>query len=163
MRSVTITALRVVIALSLAGSIVVQAVILPLLWSDLADAGVAVALRVTVVAMAAVGVLSLQVFAVCVWRLLGLVRRGAVFTPRAFRDVDVIIVAISVAAALVFGFAVLLAPGDAAPGIVGLVCGLALVLAGIALLVVVLRMLLRQAIEREDEARALRTELGGVI
>ena len=42
-------------------------------------------------------------------------------------------------------------------------CGASLVLGGMALLVVVMKMLLRQAIEREDEARALRSELDEVV
>ena len=58
---------------------------------------------------------------------------------------------------------VLLAPGQIAPGVVGLVCGAAWVLAGMALLVVVMRTLLAQAIARENEARMLRAELNEVI
>ena len=50
-----------------------------------------------------------------------------------------------------------------APGIVGLICGAALVIAGVALIVLVLRMLLAQAVAREVEAQRLRTELNEVI
>ncbi|AZC12421.1 DUF2975 domain-containing protein [Microbacterium sp. ABRD28] len=109
------------------------------------------------------GIVTLQVFAVCVWRLLTMVRRDAVFTPAAFRYVDVIIGAVIAASVVTFAFAVVLRFGEAAPGIIGLISGFALVLAGMALLVVVMRMLLTQAIAREVEAGRLRAELDEVI
>jgi hypothetical protein len=150
----TILVLRIVIALSLVGSVIVQTVIVPLLWADLAAEPMAP--RVTLTVLAVLGVLTMQVFAVCVWRLLTMVRRGSVFSRAAFRHVDVIIGAVVGAALVVFAFAVLLAGGQAAPGVVGIVCGISLVLGGMALLVVVMRMLLTQAI-------SLRTELDEVI
>ena len=161
MGTVTIVLLRIVIALSLLGSVLVQTVIVPLMWADLA--GEPLWGRITLVVLAVLGVVTLQVFAVCVWQLLTLVRRGAVFSDAAFRYVDVVIGAIATASALTFILAVVLAPGEVAPGIVGLICGAALVLAGMALLVVVLRRLLAQAIDRENEARGLRSELDEVI
>ncbi|MCU1419362.1 MAG: transporter, partial [Mycetocola sp.] len=109
------------------------------------------------------GIMTMQVSAVCVWRLLTMVRRGSVFTPAAFRYVDVIIGAIAMASLLTFLLAILLAPGDVAPGIVGLLCGAALVIAGVVLIVLVLRALLTQAVAREIEAQQLRSELNEVI
>jgi hypothetical protein len=161
MGKLIIVVLRVVITLSLAGSLLVQGVILPLLWIDLE--GTPQWGRITLITIAALGILTLQVSAVCIWRLLTLVRRGRVFSNRAFRYVDVIIGAIAVAAALMLVLAIALAPGEIAPGIVGLICGAALVIAGVALLVVVMRMLLVQAIARETEATQLRSELDEVI
>lgn len=161
MSRLLILVLRVIIAVSLGGSIVVQFVILPLLWNDLA--GEALWGRVALIAIAAAGVLTLQVCGVCIWRLLTLVRRGAVFSASAFRFVDVIIGAIAVAAALLLALAGLLAPGEAAPGVVALVAGAALVTAGVALLVLVMRQLLAQAVAREAEATELRSELDEVI
>ncbi len=119
--------------------------------------------RFAFAAIVVLGVGTLQVTAVCIWRLLTFVRRGSVFSSASFRYVDVIIGAIAAAAVLIFAFAVLLAPGDTAPGIVALVCGAALVTAGFALVVVVMRSLLAQAVDREAEARRLRDELDGVI
>jgi hypothetical protein len=58
---------------------------------------------------------------------------------------------------------VALAPTTVAPGVVGLVCGAALVVAGVALVVYVQRMLLAQAVDRDAEARALQSELDEVI
>jgi hypothetical protein len=161
MGRMTILTLRVVIALALAGSLLVQTVIVPLLWIDLE--GEALWGRIALVVIAVLGVATLQVFAVCVWQLLTKVRAGSVFSESSFGYVDVIIGAIAAAALLALALAVILAPGEVAPGIVGLICGAALVLGGMALLMVVMKALLRQAIDREREARALRSELSAVI
>lgn len=162
MRDLTVGALRVVIVLALAGTLFVQCVMGPLLWQDLDGAPPGV--RTPFVVIFVLGLVTLQVCAVCVWRLLTMVRREEVFTPKAFRWVDVIIGAIAAAAVLVFALAVVLAPGEeVAPGVVLLICGAALVLGGIALIVLLLRMLLAQAVERDREARRLRDELDEVI
>jgi hypothetical protein len=161
MNAAAIITLRIVIALSLAGSLLVQTVIVPLLWIDLE--GAPMWFRVSFVVTAVLWVLTLQVTAVCIWRLLGFVRAGTVFSHRSFRYVDVVIGAILAASALTFVFAVLLAPGDTAPGLVGLVCGAALVTAGVALVIVVMRGLLAQAVDKELESRRLRSELDEVI
>lgn len=157
MSRVTIVTLRVLIAVALVGSIAVQALVAPMLWLDLGSGELWG--RIAVVGLIVLGVGTMQVFGVCVWMLLTRVRRGSIFSPSSFRLVDVIIWAILVAALLTFAFAALLAPGDAAPGIVALVGGAGLVLCGMALLVVVMKALLRQAIDRDVEARALRSEL----
>ncbi|MCR2825145.1 DUF2975 domain-containing protein [Microbacterium sp. zg.Y909] len=161
MGALVIGALRVVLAVSFAGALFVQAVMVPLLWVDLE--GAPDAARVTAVVIVVLGIMTLQVCAVCIWQLLSMVRRGSVFSSRAFRYVDVMIGAILTAAVLVFALTVLLAPGEVAPGVVGLICGAALVIGGVALVVYVLRMLLAQAVEREVEARRLRSELSEVI
>jgi hypothetical protein len=65
---------------------------------------------------------------------------------------------------LVFGVAVALAPGEAAaPGVVALVCGVSLVVAGIGLIVLVMRTLLAQAVALDARAHELRAELDTVI
>jgi hypothetical protein len=159
--------LRVVIAIALAGSLFVQCVMAPLIWMDM-DARAD--LRVPFVLIVVLGVLTMQVTAVCIWRLLTMVRRGTVFSHAAFRYVDIVIGAIASASVLVFGVAVLAAysnrttPGDeVAPGLVALICGAALVVAGVALIVLVLRVLLAQAVALESEARHLQSELDEVI
>ena len=157
MGTATIAALRVVIALALIGSLIVQTVGVPLVWNDLEGAepwG-----RIALVIIAVLGVATLQVFGVCAWMLLTKVRRGSIFQPSSFRYVDVIIGAILAAAVLAWILAALLAPGDAAPGIIALIGGIGVVLAGMALLAVVMKALLRQAIARDAEAMALRSEL----
>jgi len=162
MGKLTILALRVVLALGLAGSVFVQAVMVPLFWVDLDEAPAGV--RISLVVIVVLGIATMQVSAVCVWRLLTMVRRGTVFSHAAFRYVDIVIGAIAAASALTFGVAVTLAPGEAvAPGIVLLVCGVSLVVAGVALVVLVLRMLLAQAVARDAEAQHLQAELNEVI
>ena len=89
--------------------------------------------------------------------------RRSVFSTSAFRYVDTIAWSIGAASLIVFSLAVLLVPGETAPGIVGLVCGAALVIAGAALLVIVMRMLLAQAIASKAESQQLRSELDEVI
>jgi hypothetical protein len=160
--NLAVLALKVVLACALAGSLVVQCLMVPLLWADLDDAPAAV--RVPLVVIVVLGVLCLQVIGVCLWRLLTMVRRGTVFSHAAFRYVDVVIAATALGAVLTFALAVVLAPGDAAaPGVVGLICGVSLVVGGVALLVLVLRMLLVQAAETDSRARDLQSELDEVI
>ncbi|MFP5416364.1 MAG: DUF2975 domain-containing protein [Actinomycetes bacterium] len=161
MEKLTITVLRIVIAIALVGSLLVQVVMVPLLWIDLE--GAPGWFRVAMAVIAVLGVATLQVAAVCIWILLTKVRRGSVFSFSSFRPVNVIIGTIAAAAILTFALAVVLAPTTVAPGIVGLLCGMALVIAGVALLMVVMRALLAQAVDREVEAGRLRSELDGVI
>jgi hypothetical protein len=162
MGKLTVLALRIVLAIVLAGTLLVQAVMVPLLASDL-DGPDAVDVRVPVVVLTVLGILTIQVTGVCVWRLLTMVKRGTVFSNAAFRYVDVIFGAVAAASLVTFAFAVLLAPTDVAPGIVGLICGAALMVGGVALIVLVLRMLLAQAVARDAEAQHLRSELDEVI
>jgi hypothetical protein len=166
MGKLAVLALRIVLALALTGSLVVQTVMVPLLAIDLNEdfnpdvAGV----RIPVVTILLLGIVAFQVTAVCIWRLLTMVRRGTVFSTGAFRYVDVIIGAAAAASLLTFALGVVLAPGEAAaPGVVLLIGGAAVVVAGIALVVLVMRVLLVQAVAREAEAHHLRAELDEVI
>lgn len=162
MADLAVRALKAVLAVALLGSLVVQGVLVPLLWQDLDDAPAGV--RVPLIVIIVLGIACLQVIAVCLWRLLTMVRRGTVFSHAAFRYVDVVIGAIALGSVLTFGIAVVLAPGEsAAPGTVGLICGVSLVVAGVALLVLVLRMLLVQAVAIDSRARDLQSELDEVI
>ncbi|MDR6865577.1 hypothetical protein J2Y69_000159 [Microbacterium resistens] len=153
--------LKAIIAIALAGSLTLQVLFVPYFWMELGHE--ALWGRIALVIIAVLGIATLQVCGVCIWRLLTLVRRGSVFSPRSFRYVDVIIGAIGAAAVLALALAVLLAPGATAPGVVGLLCGAALVIAGVALVVVVMRALLAQAVSTDVEARHLRAEMDEVI
>lgn len=153
--------LKAIIVIALAGSLVVQAVFVPLFWNDLTAEDPWT--RVALVIVAVLGVMTLQVCGVCIWFLLTLTGQSAVFSHRAFRYVDIIIGAIAAAALLALALAIVLALGDTAPGAVGLVCGASLVIAGVALLVVVMRALLTQAVSTDTEARHLRAELDEVV
>lgn len=168
MNTWVVRVLRVVIGIALAGSVVVQAAMVALLWLDSDEAPTGIDVALTSIGVA--GVVTLQVVAVCIWRLLTMVRRGTVFSPAAFRYVDLVVAAIGTASVLVFAVAVVArfanhaTPGDeVAPGLVGLICGLALVVAGVALVVYVMRTLLAQAVSRDAEAQQLQSELDEII
>ena len=163
MGRLAVLALRLVIGVVLAGSLFVQVWMIPLLSTDLEQAGAPEAARIAFLVIVVLGILCVQVVAVCVWRLLTMVRRGTVFSNGAFKFVDIIFWAVSAAAVLVFSIAVLLAPGDVAPGVVLLICGAALMVGGVALVILVLRTLLAQAVARDVEAAGLRAELDEVI
>jgi hypothetical protein len=164
MGKLTVLALRIVLAMVLAGTLWVQVMLVPLLAVDLEDAGAdLVTVRVPVVVIAVLGVVTIQVTVVCVWRLLTMVRRGTVFSHAAFRYVDVVIGAAAAASLLTLGLAVTLAPTAVAPGIVLLICGVAVLVAGIALIVLVQRMLLAQAVARDAETHHLQAELDEMI
>lgn len=160
-----ILALRIVLACALVGSLFVQAVMVPLLLNDMRGADPEVLdLRAPLVVLVVLGIMTTQVVMVCVWRLLTMVRRGTVFSHAAFRYVNIVIGAFAVASLLMFGLGVVLAPGEAvAPGVVLLVGGAAMVIGGIALVVLVMRTLLAQAVARDAEASHLRSELDEVI
>lgn len=165
MGKLTILALRIVLAAVLAGTLFVQGFMVPLLAVDLAEAGPgADAVRVPVIVLVVLGIIAVQVILICVWCLLTMARRGTVFSPAAFRYVDVVIGAVSAGALLLFGLGAVLAPGeDVAPGVVLLIGGVGVAVAGVALIVLVLRALLAQAVAIDAEATHLRTELNEVI
>ncbi len=171
MGHLAVQATRLVLVVVFAGTLVVQGFLVPLMaldfsdvpdpaWDELQLPGRAVAFLVLVVLV----VVAAQVVMVRLWRLLTMVRRDTVFSARAFRHVDVIIGAVAAASVFVFAIACLLAPGEGvAPGIVLLICVASAALAGAALLVLVLRMLLAKAVARDAEAHQLRAELDEVI
>jgi hypothetical protein len=163
-----IRTLRVVIGIAVVGSLVVQAAIVASLWWDTDEDPTWITVALVIIGV--LGVATLQVIAACVWRLLTMVGRGTVFSHASFRFVDVIIGAIGAAALLTFSIAVVArfanhaTPGDeVAPGLVALICGFSLVIAGVALLVYVMRTLLAQAVALDSEAKGLRSELDDVI
>lgn len=160
-----VRALRVVIVLMVAGMLFVQAVMMPLLAADAREESPDLATTGWVVAVIGIlGILAVEVALVCVWRLLTMVRRDTVFSPAAFRWVDVVIGCAVAGAVLAVALGLVLAPGEAvAPGVVLLVGVGAMGCAGIALLVLVLRLLLTQAVALDTTATTLRAELDEVI
>ncbi|WP_433543712.1 DUF2975 domain-containing protein (plasmid) [Streptomyces sp. CA-294286] len=165
MGKLTVLALRGVLVLLLGGSLFVQAVMVPLLAADMkGPTGDLAHLRTPVLVIIVLGVVTAQVTLVCVWRLVSMVRSGTVFSQRAFRYVHVVIGAFVAAALLVWVLGALLAPGEAvAPGVVLLLGGVGLAILGVALVVLVLRMLLAQAVAREVQASRMKAELDEVI
>jgi hypothetical protein len=159
-----ILALRALIVAMLTGLLFVQAVIIPLLGIDISDeVPDQVALRWTVVTVGILGLLTVEVALVCVWRLLTMVRRDTVFSPAAFRYVDVVVGCAIAATLLAVVLSFALAPGETAPGIVLLVVIGGVGTATIALIVLVLRLLLAKAVALDTTASTLRAELDEVI
>jgi hypothetical protein len=159
----TVRALRTVLVVVLAGTVFVQA---GMVWalvsgSDPEDGSLPLTpLRLITI----LGMVSVQVALVCVWRLVTMVRRGTVFSHDAFRYVDVVIGAIVAAALVWFAVTVINAPGQRAdPGVTLLMGGVGVAILGVALLVLVLRTLLAQAVARDVEASQLQAELDEVI
>ncbi|MET7814042.1 DUF2975 domain-containing protein [Streptomyces sp. NPDC005395] len=163
MGRITVLALRAVLVALLAGSLFVQTVMVALLADDM-EGGVLADRRVPILLIVVLGIGTAQTVLVCVWHLVNMVRRGNVFSDGAFRYVHVVIGAFTAAALLVFALGVVLAPGEAvAPGVVLLLGGISLAVFAVALIVLVLRMLLAQAVAREVEATRMQAELAGVI
>jgi hypothetical protein len=163
MGELAVRALRAVLVVVFAGSVLVQA---GLVWtlvsgSDPEDGSLRLtALRVITI----LGMLAVQVALVCVWRLVAMVRRGTVFSHDAFRYVDGVIGAIVAAAVVWFAVTVINAPDQRDdPGVSVIMAGIGLAILGVALVVYVLRMLLAQAVVRDVEAAQMRAELDAVI
>ena len=165
MGKLTVLALRAVLVALFGGSVFVQTVMVALLANDLRDLDPEYAyLRTPILVITVLGILMAQVVLVCVWQLVTMVRRGTVFSHAAFQYVHVMIGVIVAAALVVFALGFVLAPGEAvAPGVVLLIGGTGVAILGVALVVVVLRMLLAQAVARDVEATQLQAELEEVI
>jgi hypothetical protein len=161
MGKLTVRALRVVLVLVFAGTLFVQAAMVVALAIKPDDGSLPLtAFRV----IAVVGMVSVQVALVSVWRLVTMVRRGTVFSDAAFRYVDMVIGAIVAAALVWFAVTIVNAPGQRDdPGVTLIMGGIGVAILGVALIVLVLRMLLVQAVAREGEAVRLRAELDEVI
>ena len=163
MGKLTVGALHAVLVVVLAGTVFVQA---GMVWalvsgSDPEDGSLPLTpLRVITI----VGMVSVQVALVCVWRLVTMVRRGTVFSFAAFRYVDVVIGAVVAAALVWFAVTVLNAPDQRNdPSVTVIMGGVGVAILGVALLVLVLRMLLAQTVARDVEATQLQTELDEMI
>jgi hypothetical protein len=163
MGKLTVGALRVVLVVLLTGTVLIQVAMVWTLISgnDPEDGSVPLtALRVITI----LGMVSIQVALVCVWRLVSMVRRGTVFSHAAFRSVDVMIGAIVSAALVWFAVTAVNAPGQREdPGVTVIMGGIGLGILGVALIVLVLRMLLAQAVALDGEATRMQAELNEVI
>ncbi|WP_328965184.1 DUF2975 domain-containing protein [Streptomyces virginiae] len=163
MGKLAVHALRAVLAVVLAGTVFVQAGMVWTLVSgnDPEDGSLPLTpLRVIVI----LGMMAAQAALVCVWRLVTMVRHGTVFSHTAFRYVDVVIGAIVAAALLWFVVTAINAPGQREdPGVTVIMGGIGVAILGVALIVLVLRMLLAQAVARDVEATRMQAELDEVI
>lgn len=163
MGKLAVRALRAVLAVVLTGTVLVQALMVWMLvsGSDPEDGSLPLTpLRVITI----LGIGTVQVTLVCIWRLVTMVRRGTVFSHAAFRYVDVIIGAIVAAALVWFAVTAINAPGQRDdPGVTVIMGGVGVAILGGALLVLVLRMLLAQAVARDGQAARMQAELEEVI
>ncbi|RDD90826.1 DUF2975 domain-containing protein [Streptomyces parvulus] len=163
MRKLAVRTLRAVLVLLLVGTVFVQAL---MVWtlisgSDPEDGALPLTpLRVITI----LGMLSAQVALICVGRLVTMVRGGTVFSHAAFRYVDGVIGAFVGAALLWFAVTIINAPGQRDdPGVTVIMGGIGVAILGVALIVLVLRMLLAQAVARDVEASQMQAELDEVI
>ena len=96
--------------------------------------------------------LCVQVVLVCVWRLLSMVRTSVIFSDDAFVWVDVILGTIVLSTLLIAVSMATLASANVASPSVMLLCALGVVVgAGLALLILVLRGLLRNARQLQQD------------
>lgn len=163
MGKLAVSALRAVLVVVFVGTVFVQAL---MVWtlvsgSDPEDGSLPLTpLRVVTI----LGMVSVQVAVVCVGRLVAMVRRGTVFSHAAFRYVDGVIGAIVAAALVWFAVTAINAPGQRDdPGVTVIMGGIGVAILGVALIVLVLRMLLAQAVARDVEAARMQAELDEVI
>jgi hypothetical protein len=163
MGKLTVHTLRAVLAVVLTGTVLIQVLMVWTLISgdDPEDGSLPLtSLRLVTI----LGVVTVQVALVCVWRLVTMVRRGTVFSDAAFRYVDIVIGAIVAAALVWFTVTAINAPGQRDdPGVTLIMGGIGVAILGVALIVLVLRMLLAQAVARDTEATRLKAELNEVI
>jgi hypothetical protein len=163
MGKLAVRALRAVLVVVFVGTVFVQA---GMVWvlvggNDPEDGSLPLtSFRVITI----LGMASVQVALVCVWRLVAMVRRGTVFSDAAFRYVNGVIGAIVAVALLWFAVTAVNAPGQRDdPGVTVIMGGIGLAILGVALVVLVLRMLLAQAVARDVEAAQMQAELDEVI
>ena len=154
MNRLFVLALRVVLVILFIGSIFSESWLIPQFARDVIAGAPELAYLgpAYVVLWIAVAVCA-QVMLVAVWTLLGKIRRGAIFTDRAFFWVDAIIGAGALATALVAAFEVhllgIVDVGGPPTGI--LLTGMVLAGAAFVLVMLVMRGLLRQATVLQSE------------
>jgi hypothetical protein len=153
MPRLAITLLKVTIGVLLALLVALQVWVVPVMAADYAAAlpGLA-SLQFSGVPIAIAFLVAVEIVLGCVWRLLSLVQREAIFSAAAFPPVNVALTAVAAATTLVAAtFASL-----AILGVLSNVLALALAFAtavgcGLCLLIVVMRALLRKALHYVTE------------
>lgn len=149
----SVIVVRVVIALAFLAVVLLEVVAVPATAASAADTYPEFAYLQVPGIVGSIALLAcVQVVLLCVWRLVDLVAAGRIFDERAVVWVDVIIAALWIATGLVIVGAILLnvtggtAPGLFYPIIIGVVFG-----TGAALVVGIMRRLLRQATDLRGE------------
>ncbi|MBX3094031.1 MAG: DUF2975 domain-containing protein [Cryobacterium sp.] len=153
MHRATIVCLKALLVAMIALLLVCQLFVVPGVAREFADAYPDLGhLEGPGIVVAVLFLLCVQVVLVCVWRLLSMVRKSTIFSESAFLWVDVILGAIVVATVLIAVSMVTLAAANVASPSVMLLCALGVVVgAGLALLIVVIRGLLRNARQLQQD------------
>jgi hypothetical protein len=152
-----VAALRVFLVLLFAILVVFQTLSLPGQFAYMARESPDLAyLRWPLTAVSVFWVLCIQVVVVCTWKLLSLVRDDRIFSDASLVWVDAIVLAVVAAGAVLFGVDVYVAFNADDPGVPLLLFLTSICVAVLALLMVVMRALLRQA-------TTLRTDMEAVI
>lgn len=148
-----ILALKALIALMIALLLVAQIGMVPAVAAGTAAQNPDLAfLEVPGIIGAVLFLALVQIVLLCIWKLLSLIRADEIFSRRAFRYVDIIVAIMIAAAALIAASLVVIYaaravnPGILLLGVLGIVVG-----ASLALLVLVMRGLLRKALELEQD------------
>lgn len=155
MSRLAVLALRILLVLVVIGLLFAQIVVIPIASLEFGEAfgSSAVGLFYTVVGIASV--VCVEIALAAIWVLLSMVNRDAIFSPRAFRWVDVIIGAGVAATALAIAVAVhmyvVLEPRLDAPGLIVLAGTAVLGATSFVALMVVMRGLLRSATNLRGE------------
>lgn len=109
-------------------------------------------LEVPGIVMAVALLVCVQIVLVCLWRLLSMVVADSIFGGSAFRWVDVILGAVLTAVALIVAGLVVIDRAQAGTPLLGVAGVLAVVAGlGVALVIVVLKGLLRKAVQLEHD------------
>ncbi|MGQ7311823.1 DUF2975 domain-containing protein [Microbacterium arabinogalactanolyticum] len=153
MQPVATLLLRAMIAVLIALLVFVQVVMIPGVADETARRNPGLAyLEVPGIIGAVLFLALVQIVLVCVFALLSLVRADRIFSPHSFRWVDIIIgTMLAAAALLVASFIVLAKDGAVNPSILVLAMFGVVVSLSLALLVSVMRGLLRKALQLEQD------------
>ena len=149
MTRLAIAALRAVLVVLLLCALAAQVIIVPAIARDVSGSPSLDGVAVAYVAAVAIVIMCAQAALVAIWALLGRVRRGSIFSARAFVWVDVIIASGLVATAILVSLALhvylVIEPPLDAPGLVVISGGAAALGTAFVLLMIVMRSLLRAA------------------
>lgn len=153
MQRTTIVALKALISVLLVLILACQVFIVPVVAAQSAWRFHEIAyLQVPGIIIGVLFLLCVQVVLVCVWRLLSLVRADAIFSESAFPDVNVSLWAVGFATVLVVVTLITITSTGVQNASVTLLCLLGIVVgAGLSLLILVLRGLLRKASQLERD------------
>lgn len=145
--------LKALIAVMIALLLASQIFAIPEIAQMTADRNPDVAqLKIPGIIAATLFLVLVQVTLVCVWRLLSLVRADQIFSPKAFRYVDVILAMLICAGVLIAASYVVIMLARAVSPTVQLLAALGVVVSfSLGLLVIVLRGLLTKALQLEQD------------